>query len=109
MKKLLMVAVCGILMLNVVGCAGVMGAPLFGFVYSDYKYPHVRTEVVNNGVGSKQGMAMAKSILGIVAIGDASVEQAMRQGNIQQIHTVDHHIMSILGLYTEWTTLITGE
>ena len=109
MKKLVIVG-CALLMLAIVGCAGFApGTPLIGFLYSDIRYPHVRTEVVNNGIGSKTGESMAKDILGWIAVGDASLEAAMRNGKITKIYTIDHHMMNILGIYAEWKVIITGE
>lgn len=57
----------------------------------------------------KTGTAMASSILGIVATGDASIEAAAKDGGITRIHHVDHHSKNILGLYAEFTTIVYGE
>ena len=113
MKKL-MVLVCAVWMMGTAGCAmitpnTVVGTPTSGWVYSDVQYPHPRTEVVNKGVGSKRGTAMLRNYVGLVAVGDASIEAAMRDGGITQVYTVDHHLMSVLGVYVEWTTIATGE
>jgi hypothetical protein len=40
--------------------------------------------------GSKTGEACAKSILGIVAFGDGSIEAAKKQGGIHEITSVSH-------------------
>ena len=80
-----------------------------GWFYSDVKYPHPRTEVVNDGIGSKKGEAMAKDILGLIAVGDASLEAAMTNGKIKKVYTVDHSVMNILGIYIEYKTIVTGE
>lgn len=105
---------CVLVMLGLVGCAmitpnTVVGTPTTGWLYTEIKYPHPRTEVVNDGIGSKRGEAMIKNIVGLVAIGDASIETAMRNGKITKVYTVDHDMMSILGVYTEWKTVVTGE
>ena len=39
----------------------------------------------------------------------ASIATACRDGGINKIHTVDHHIKNILGIWAEWTTMVTGE
>ena len=110
MKRMMMLGCLVLVLTTVVGCAGFApGTPLLGMLYSDVRYPHVRTEVVNEGIGSKKGEAMAKDILGWIAVGDASIEAAMRDGKITKIYTIDHHMMNILGLYAEWKTIVTGE
>ena len=49
------------------------------------------------------------SILGLVAVGDCSVEAAAKEGKINKVSTVDYKNMSILGLYTEVKVIVTGE
>ena len=41
--------------------------------------------------------------------GDASIEAAMKNGDITRVHHVDYEIKSILGLFTEYTTIVVGE
>jgi len=57
----------------------------------------------------KQGRATATSILALVSTGDASVEAAARNGGLSTIHYADYSFMSILGLYTKFTTIVHGE
>lgn len=90
------------------GCAG-GPSPVNGFLYSDYSYPGYYSGASDNGPGSKDGMSKATSILGWVATGDASIAKACRDGGINKIHTVDHHLKNILGIFAEWTTKVTGE
>ncbi len=84
-------------------------APAGGWLFSEVTYPHARTAVVNEGVGPKRGEAMAKTILGLVSVGDAGIEAAMEDGGINRVYTVDHKLFSILGVYAEWTTIVTGD
>jgi len=58
---------------------------------------------------SKVGESSASGILGIVGVGDASLEAAMKNGGITKIHHVDHKVMSILCLYVKYTTIVYGE
>ena len=113
MRKVILVG-CVLVMLGMLGCAmvtpnTVVGTPMTGLLYTELKYPHPRVEVMNDGIGSKRGEAMAKNIIGLVVIGDASIEAAMKDGGINKVYTVDHDLMSILGVYTEWKTVVTGE
>ncbi len=70
------------------------------------------TEAVSNSAaatGSKQGEACASNILGIVAIGDASIIAARRNGGISKVATVDAKYFNVLTLYGRYCTIVTGE
>jgi hypothetical protein len=106
-KKVLLGGVC----LGFVMCAGcaMVASPLPGSIYTSVSYPSYYHGVDNGGPGTKRGEAMASSILGIVATGDASIEAAARNGRITKIHTADTKATSILGVYATYTTVVTGE
>jgi hypothetical protein len=107
MKKLALVAaVAGLLLAS--GCA-VTPSPVVGILFTDVKYPSYYDGASEMGPGSKTGMATAEGILALVATGDASVEAACKNGGISKIRTVDQHAWSILGIYTKFTTRVTGE
>ena len=78
------------------GCASVY-SPAAGAIWLDVKGP------VDAGdrVGTKEGRACAKSILGMVATGDASIKAAAAAGGITKIDSVDHHStwMVVMGQY----------
>jgi hypothetical protein len=80
--------------------------PVTGFVYSDVKGPLMAT---SNSKGKKTGKATARSILGWIADGDASIAAAAKNGGITKIRTVDHKSKNILGFYAEYTTIVTGD
>ena len=87
------------------GCAG-LGVNRFpGFIYADYHYPAFAT----GGPGSKTGTSKAISYLGWVSQGDASIKAAAEAGGITDVKTVDHHLKNIVGIYAEWTTIVTGD
>lgn len=108
MRVLALVALCGVFCLAS-GCAGTLPSHGAGSLYADFSYPGYYNGASDNGPGSKDGSATATSILGWVATGDASIAAACREGGINKIHTVDHHIKNILGIWAEWTTNVTGE
>ena len=87
------------------GCAtGIQ--PVSG-IYADVKGPGI---VVDNRAGqSKVGTATAKSILGIVATGDASIAEAMKQGGIKKVHHTDYHTTNMFGIIAETTIVVYGE
>jgi hypothetical protein len=87
------------------GCAMTM-TPAIGFLYSDVSGPHSAT---SNATYSKMGTSKAQSILGWVALGDASIEAAMKNGGITKVHHVDYHTKNILSIYSELTVFVYGE
>ena len=68
------------------GCLGVV-TPAAGVLYTDVKGPLHPGE----RVGSKEGRACARSILGLIATGDASIKSAAEAGGISRIDSVDTH------------------
>ena len=97
------------------GCAvglssGVTSVPI-PMLFADYKVPCPRIQAPEGEVGtaSKLGEATAINVLGVVTIGDASIQTAMKTGQISKIHHVDIEVYSILGIFCEVTMLVYGE
>ena len=99
----LMLSLVAVLLMS--GCAMTM-TPVTGFVYSDVTGPWVATSADG---GSKVGTSEAQSILGLVGIGDASIDAAVKNGGIKKIHHVDYHAFNILSLYAKLTVSVYGE
>ncbi len=101
------VGIAGLLMLALMvsGCAYAV-SPVMGGLYTGVKAPIAATNLEKS---SKTGTAVCKSILGIVALGDCSIDAAMKDGKISKVHHVDHETMSILFLYATYTTVVSGE
>jgi hypothetical protein len=89
------------------GCA-MAPSPMWGFFYTDIKYPSYYDGADTLGPGAKTGTAVAQNYLGLCAIGDASIEAACKAGGISKIHTVDQHGWSIFIFYAKYTTIVTG-
>jgi hypothetical protein len=87
------------------GCVSNNRAPFTGLIYSNVKAP----ESAGVGVVKKKGQACAVNILGLVAVGDASIEAAKKQGGIQQVATVDGESMNILGFFQKYCSLVGGQ
>lgn len=104
MKKTILHSIlCG-LMIFCSSCA--MGrSPVSGFIYSDVKGPDHATI----STGGRIGISKCVSYLGLVALGDCSVEAAKRSGQIKRVASVDYHTWSVLGIYTETTTIVNGK
>ncbi len=106
LKNLKTFAVALVAMTMLSSCAFVASAPLMGGWYTDIKSP---VAVTGNQGSSKVGTAEAKSILGLVATGDASVQEAAKAANITKIHHVDQQATSILGIVATYKIYVYGE
>lgn len=81
-----------------------------GFVYTQVKDPAQGLAVaVEPCSATKVGQSTATGVMGMVAVGDASVEAAMKNGGITKVHHVDHEVLSVLGLFVTSTTIVKGE
>ncbi len=87
------------------GCMTVSGKAA-GFLYTDSRHGE---EATSNKRGAKTGKACQKSILGLVATGDASIEMAKENGRIRQISSVDAEVKNYLGLYGTYCTIVRGD
>jgi len=106
-KVLVKVALGAAMLSSLGGCAIVSGGNgmAAGGLYSGYKMGGA----VGPGAGTKSGQACASSILGLIAIGDASISSAKAAGGITQVAHVDHDIFSILGIYGSTCTVVVGQ
>ena len=105
MKTLLtsIAVACGLWALT--GCAIAAPGLVQGGLFSSYTLG----SAVGPGQGNKSGEACAMSILGIVALGDGSIDAAKKEAGITQVAAVDHHAFNILGLYGSVCTVVTGQ
>ena len=90
-------------------CAGLaflgQGTPL-GFIYTDAGTADMATD---NDVGRKKGEACAMSILGLVTTGDAGIKTAAEAASITLIAAIDYTHTSILGIYSKFCTVVSGD
>lgn len=86
------------------GCAVVM-SPMNGAIYTGVKWDGA----VGDAQDSKSGTTCAQNILGVVAIGDASINTAKGNGGIDKVAYVDHESTSILSTYSEYCVTAYGE
>ena len=105
MKIKLVAAALSLAALN--GCAMASGgnAVAMGTIYSGYKSPGQ----VGTAADGKTGQACISSILGAIALGDASIEAAKKAGGITQIAHIDHEQFSVLGVYATSCTIVHGQ
>jgi hypothetical protein len=90
-----------IAVLMLAGCASYY--PI-GFIYTEGKMG------VQGAAGAtpKTGRACMNSILGLVAIGDASLEAAKAAGGITNVANINYEVKNILGVYGEYCLVVKG-
>ena len=80
-----------------------------GCMYSNIQRP-MDTDFHNTELGSKEGRATNRSILWLVAWGDAGTKAAAENGDISIIKHADQKIVFVaLGLYFHMTTIVYGD
>jgi ABC-type nitrate/sulfonate/bicarbonate transport system substrate-binding protein len=97
-----------LLAVSLTGCAGFAfnGRSGMGALYADSK---LNESVSGNAIGAKTGEACATSILGWVTTGDASTVTAAKNGGVKKVATVDNKSTNILGIYSTYCTVVTGD
>lgn len=105
-KRMIGLVVSVLLIALLAGCAAYSISPVTGIAYTEVKAPMTATSAEK---GTKVGTAMIQSILGLVAVGDASIETAMKNGGITKVSHVDYFSKSILGIYATFTVYVYGE
>ena len=108
MKRLivLVAAACAVVVF-MSGCAmvgGVAGGS-YGGIYTQTS----GAVAVGSAEGSdKVGTATSTAII-CFATGDSSIKAAMDNGGITKIHHVDCKVMSVMGVYAKYTTVVYGQ
>lgn len=100
MKKILTCAFAAALL------TGCVKSPVMGGIYTDIKDGMAITA---NAGSSKVGTAEVKGYVGVVALGDASIQAAAKSAGITRIHHVDYQAKSYVGVYNIYTIIVYGE
>lgn len=90
------------------GCLVAPVIPPVGIIYSDLKAPLDYDQEAST-VGPRTGTSESMSILGLVAMGDASVQAAAQNGNITKANGADYEYFNVLGIYQRYRTVLHGE
>jgi hypothetical protein len=88
------------------GCA-MVGAPVSnGALITNLRGPgHVTTLTES----PKLGTGCATNLLGLIAMGDASIDTAKRSARITEVASVDYDSFSVLGVYARFCVLVRGK
>lgn len=106
MKNIKLMALIGLVAFipMLIGCASVY--PVHNMLYVEAKLP---VAVGYDAKALKSGTSECTSILGLVTTGDASLNTAMRNGNITKISHVDWEVKNILGIVGNYKVTVYGE
>lgn len=84
-------------------------ALLPGCLFTKIRTP-LDTNLDSTSLGSKVGYSSAQSVLGLVAWGDAGIQAAAVDGDIETIMHADQEIFAILGfVYVKDTIIVYGD
>ena len=86
----------------------VLFPPALGSGFTEIGVP-VDTTFHETDMSGRQGHSASHCVLGCFAWGDATVDSAARNGGLQVVEQVDCNIrIVLLGLYSEYETIVTG-
>jgi hypothetical protein len=82
--------------------------PPVASVYTQFRAP-LDVDSAQTRIGSKQGESSCISVLGLVAIGDASIHEAAQNGRLSVIHSADYSYMNVLWVFQRYATIVYGD
>lgn len=106
MKKLMVCASFLAAALLMGGCATVQPV---GVLVTQVKLPNNVADGLVPRQNLKKGTAECKSYLALVAMGDASIDMAAKNGGITKIHYVDWDVTNFLGIIGTYNCTVYGE
>ena len=105
MKKSALIALASAAAL-LAGCA--TSQPI-GTLYTNVSFPVAVTNAQSNNSRLKVGIATCTSVFSLVAVGDASIAAAMKNGDITKVHSVDWKAENTLGVIGKYECVVRGE
>ena len=105
MKRAVTLVTISLLVITLSSCGFIAEGP-FGYMYTETETP---VAMGTAETGEKSGEACVKSFFGAIAVGDASIETAKKNGGISDVYTVNKSNFSVLGMYSKQCTIVRGE
>ena len=93
--------------LSLGGCYAGFASKVPGFLFAEVRTSN--NDGLSEAADIKTGKATCKSILGLFATGDCSIEAAKRAGGITKAQYVDQEVFNVLGVYATYTTVAKGQ
>ncbi len=107
MSKVALAVALGLCVLVAPGCLMAPVIPPIAAVYTGINAP-LDVDFQDSKVGLKKGESSSVCILGLVAVGDASIYEAAKNGGLTTIQTADYSYTNVLGVYQEFRTIVYG-
>lgn len=105
MKKLVF-SLAAVMAMICASCSTITTGSGVGAIYTGVSEGAIAT---SNEVGTKVGESSSIGVLGLVNVGDASIQKAAKEAGIKKISHVDVKKMSVLGLFASYKTIVYGE
>ncbi len=105
MKKVIL-SLSAVLALTLASCSTISTGAGIGALYTGTSEGKIAT---SNTVGTKVGTSSSIGVLGLVVVGDASIQEAANKAGIKKISHVDVQKTSVLGLFASYKTVVYGE
>lgn len=75
-----------------------------GFIYEEQRFSLMETGIP----ATKEGIACARSYLGLLAIGDASIGESRNQGRIKEITAIELESFGFFGVFAKLCVVTKG-
>ena len=101
----------GLLIICSIGLTGCLVAPVvppIGFAFTDIQAP-LDIDYDPTVVDGEVGISESISILGLIAIGDASAKTAAHDARITTIEHADYEYFNVLGVFQRYRTVVSGK
>ena len=105
MKKLSL-ALLAVSALFFTSCATIATPAGLGTIYTDMQSGETAT---SNTVGNKVGTAEATNLLGLLVMGDASINTAAKRAGIKKISHIDSQKTTVFGIFSKYTVFVYGQ
>ena len=105
MKKLSL-ALVALSALLFTSCATIATPAGMGALYTDMQSGETATD---NPVGNKVGTAEAMNYLGLLVMGDASINTAAKKAGIKKISHIDSQKTTVFGIFSKYTIFVYGQ
>ncbi len=106
LKKLYLSVSVVATLFTISGCAMVAAPVSNGLLMTNLRGPGHTTTLTE---APKMGTGCSTNILGLVAMGDSSIDAAKRSARITEVATVDFDSFSLLGVYARFCVIVRGK
>ena len=106
MRRKVLLSCVALAAMGLASCSTITSQSGMGVLYTGVSEGQM---VTSNELGSKVGTGSTIGVLGLVSVGDASIQTAAHSAGIKKISHVDAKKTSVLGLFAKYQILVYGE